>query len=133
MLAPQYVDQIVTNTASRNASGHLKLKAAWDLKKAELGKKLTQEKAAADMGFSSQGTVADYLRGRIPLNLSAAMRFARYLGVPLTEIWDGDAELAFVNLPLEDVEQIALSLSHEDQLVLARILLENSTPRKSER
>ena len=76
--------------ANPSGPGHEKLKGVWDAKKNDLG--LTQEIAAEKLGFSSQGTVGDYLRGRIPLNLKTAIKFARLLESPLSDVWDGDAE-----------------------------------------
>ena len=50
---------IATPEASKN------LKAAWNARKKEL--KLTQELAAELLGFESQGTVSQYLNGKIPV------------------------------------------------------------------
>lgn len=117
--------------ANRNNSSHMKLKYAWEAHKKELG--LTQEVAADLLGFSSQGTVSDYLNGRIPLNMATAFKFAKLLKVPVTEIWEGDAELVFITMPLEEVEEIAKSLDYEEQLELARRLLDNARQRGSEK
>lgn len=69
---------IATPEASRN------LKAAWDAKKKEL--KLTQELAAELLGFESQGTVSQYLNGKIPVNTDAALKFAALLKVKPEDI-----------------------------------------------
>lgn len=61
----------------------LSLRAIWDSKKKELG--LSQMKAAHDMGFSSQATVSQFLRGFIPLNTDAKLKFSKLLGVPVTD------------------------------------------------
>lgn len=47
---------------------------------------LTQTKLAVLCGWESQGTVAQYLGGHVPLNLDAAYRFAKALEVPLDTI-----------------------------------------------
>ncbi|MEM7281326.1 MAG: helix-turn-helix transcriptional regulator, partial [Pseudomonadota bacterium] len=88
--------------------------------------KLTQEIAADKLGYNSQGTVSDYINGHIPLNLPAALGFARLLEVHVSEVWDGDPELVFKSLPLEDVRDLALELNYEDQLALASLLLERA-------
>ena len=64
---------IATPEASKN------LKAAWNARKKEL--KLTQELAAELLGFESQGTVSQYLNGKIPVNTDAALKFAALLKV----------------------------------------------------
>ena len=61
------------------------LKLIWKQKKRDLG--LTQEKAAHIMGWSSQGAVAQYLNGKIPLNTDAKMKFAGLLKVSPISIW----------------------------------------------
>jgi len=57
-----------------------KLKRIWLSRKKDL--KLTQASAADEMDMT-QGAVGQYLNGTIPLNDSAAMRFARLLQVPV--------------------------------------------------
>ncbi|MGO4416816.1 helix-turn-helix domain-containing protein [Cupriavidus sp. KB_39] len=47
---------------------------------------LTQEKLAELCGWNSQGNVQNYLGARTPLNLDAAYRFAKALGVALDAI-----------------------------------------------
>lgn len=56
----------------------------WSNKKEELG--LTQENAAEQMGFKTQGAVNQYLNGKIPLNTDAVLKFAMLLGVKAGEI-----------------------------------------------
>lgn len=56
----------------------------WQAKKKELG--LNQEKLADLMGWKSQGSVGQYLTGRIPLNTDAKLKFAKVLGVDVKEI-----------------------------------------------
>ncbi|WP_348720347.1 XRE family transcriptional regulator [uncultured Alcanivorax sp.] len=60
-----------------------RLKAEWNALKGELS--LTQEIAATKMEIT-QGAVGQYLNGRIPLNDSAAMKFADLLGVDVGKI-----------------------------------------------
>lgn len=69
---------IATPEASKN------LKAAWNARKKEL--KLTQELAAELLGFESQGTVSQYLNGKIPVNTDAALKFAVLLKVKPEDI-----------------------------------------------
>jgi HTH-type transcriptional regulator, cell division transcriptional repressor len=59
--------------ASRN------LRKLWDMRKSLL--QLTQEKAAEDLGYSTQSAVSQYLCGDIALNTDAVLRFAKLLRV----------------------------------------------------
>lgn len=54
-----------------------RLKAIYEAKKGEL--QLTQASLAALCGWESQGSVSQYLNGKIPLNLDAAAKLARNL------------------------------------------------------
>lgn len=54
-----------------------RLKAIYTAKKRELG--LTQESLASACGWESQGTVSQYFNGKIPLNVEAAVKFAKEL------------------------------------------------------
>jgi transcriptional regulator with XRE-family HTH domain len=117
--------------ADQNSSGHEKLAAVWKRKKKDLG--LTQESVAEKFGYASQGSVSDYLNGRNKLNLPTAIKFARLLEVHLSEIWDGDPEMVFMSLPLEEIREIALGLPYEDQLELASILLQNARQQRTEK
>lgn len=47
---------------------------------------LTQEKVAFICGWKTQGTVHQYLKGKIPLNLSALMKFSKVLNIDPDEI-----------------------------------------------
>lgn len=60
------------------------LRGIWNEKKKQL--KLTQESAAHEMGFKTQGAVSHYINGLIPLNLSAILSFAKLLQVSPAEI-----------------------------------------------
>ncbi len=68
-----------------------RLREVWNEKKVTL--RLTQEKAADALGFSTQATVSHYLNGNIPLNTDAALRFAALLGVKPEELRPDLAEL----------------------------------------
>lgn len=68
-----------------------RLRDIWDKKKVTL--RLTQEKAADALGFSTQATVSQYLRGTIPLNTDATLKFAALLGVKPEEIRPDLAEM----------------------------------------
>lgn len=50
------------------------------------GEKLTQAVLADRLNWSSQSPVSQYMTGKIPLNLDAAVRFSRALNVPLETI-----------------------------------------------
>ncbi len=53
------------------------LRRIWEAAKVQ--RKFTQESAAHDLGWSTQGAVSQYLNGTIPLNLESAIKFARFL------------------------------------------------------
>jgi len=78
------------------------LSKIWHAKKKGLG--LTQQKAAEIAGWSSQGSVTQYINGKIPLNTDAKIAFAKMLEVPVSDIDDqmslaGIAEKAGVLKP----------------------------------
>lgn len=60
------------------------LSRIWAAKKEALG--LTQAKAATMLGFNTQSSVSQFLRGDVPLNTDAVLGFARILGVLPGEI-----------------------------------------------
>ncbi len=60
-----------------------RLKAVYMEKKRELG--LTQESLASACGWESQGSVSQYLNGKIPLNVEAAVKFAKALRVSVSD------------------------------------------------
>lgn len=47
---------------------------------------MTQSQLAEACGWESQGTVGQYFSKKIPINLDAAFRFSKALGVPLDAI-----------------------------------------------
>jgi len=58
------------------------LKKIWNEKKREWNqniKKLTQKKAAEQLGFETQGTVSQYLNAKVALNDSAILKFSKLL------------------------------------------------------
>jgi transcriptional regulator with XRE-family HTH domain len=61
-----------------------RLQREWNRRRHALG--LTQEEVATLCGWSTQGAFSQYLRGRIPLNLRAAIQIARVLQVDVAEI-----------------------------------------------
>ncbi len=66
------LDAVETDAAKR-------LRELWNAKKVTL--RLTQEKAAEALGFSTQASVSHYLNGTTPLNTDATLKFASLLGV----------------------------------------------------
>lgn len=67
------------------------LRRIWDEKKKGLG--LTQEKAAAVLGFNTQAAVSHYLGGYTPLNTDAVLKFAALLKVQPSQIREDIGEL----------------------------------------
>lgn len=57
----------------------VRLKKLWNEKKEALS--LTQEKAAEELGFNTQGAVSQYLNGKVPLNTDTIIKFAKILHV----------------------------------------------------
>lgn len=83
-----------------------RLREIWHEKKKQLG--LTQEKAAHLLGWSSQGTVGQYLLGRIGLNTDAIMKFASLLEVKPTDIdpnfqWGGMVRSADIREAMDKI------------------------------
>jgi transcriptional regulator with XRE-family HTH domain len=72
-----------------------RLKKVWEQKKLELN--LSQQSVAKAFGITNQTAISQYLNGRIPLNLEAALKFSKVLQVRLSEIsprhatWVNDA------------------------------------------
>lgn len=64
-----------------------RLRDLWDAKRPKLdGKPISQEMFAETYLDASQGALFQYVDGRIPLNLDAAIKFAKGLGVTVSEI-----------------------------------------------
>jgi len=68
-----------------------RLRDIWDEKKVTL--RLTQERAAEALGFSTQASISHYLNGTTPLNTDATLKFAALLGVKPEEIRPDLAEM----------------------------------------
>ena len=74
----------------RRVSNYTALQEQWDRKRRELD--LTQGMVAERMGIS-QSSVSDYLNGKMPLGLEAAIKFAQVLEIDLRLIYEGDIPL----------------------------------------
>ena len=61
-----------------------RLKKIWTEKKDVLF--LSQTKAADEFGYNSQGSVSQYLNGKVALNMSAVAKFAKLLQVNVSDI-----------------------------------------------
>lgn len=71
----------ITDSQRQAAANLLRI---WKQKAKSLG--WTQEKAAHECGWSSQGTVHQYLYAKIALNTEATLKFAKLLQVAAVEI-----------------------------------------------
>lgn len=75
------------------------LRRLWDAKKSKLG--LTQDKAAEELGFGTQGAVSHYLNAYTPLNTDTVLKFAALLKVSPSEIDPNITDLlAHAGLPV---------------------------------
>ena len=61
-----------------------RLRSVWQERSKNL--QLTQLGVSQSFGFANQSAVSQYLNGRIPLNLEAALRFASILKVPVSDL-----------------------------------------------
>ncbi len=61
-----------------------RLRKIWDEKKDGLS--LSQQDVADAFGIANQTAISQYLNGRIPLNLEAAIKFSKVLGVSVKDI-----------------------------------------------
>ena len=83
-----------------------RLKKIWDQKKDELH--LSQQNVAKEFGITNQTAISQYLNGRIPLNLEAAIKFSKVLKVRLSEIsprhsrWMADATNEALGVRIND-------------------------------
>ncbi len=85
--------------ADREAA--LRLRAIWLKSKP----KLTQEEIAARYGDKTQGAVSQYLKGTIPLNVAAVLRFAQIFGCRPQEIRNDLPELQNQEAPADAYAQ----------------------------
>lgn len=75
-----------TNTlASWQIEDAARLKALFDARAELTGKKLSQAEFGEKYGIGTQGMVSQYLQARRPLNVDAAVAFAKGLGVTIDE------------------------------------------------
>lgn len=89
-------------TSSARAAHHKQdsnelLLSMWMRKKAEL--KLSQKDVAKMFGVKNQTAISQYLNGRIPLNLDAAVKFSKILQCNLSEIAPSSAAYLRQALP----------------------------------
>ena len=70
-----------------------RLREIWDRKKYSLS--LSQQDVADAFGISNQTAISQYLNGKIPLNLEAAIKFAKVLEVNIREISPRHARWVF--------------------------------------
>lgn len=75
-----------------------RLRKLWDAKRVELG--LTQANVAERFGIKNQTAISQYLNGRIPLNMEAAIKFAKVLEVAIHEISPRNGEWIYRPLPM---------------------------------
>lgn len=81
-----------------------RLKAIWLAKKAELG--LTQQTFGSRYDIGDQGLVTQYLNGIIPLNLKAAIRFAKGLKVGVSDFSPSLGEIVAMVSDLDDYKDM---------------------------
>lgn len=70
-----------------------RLRKIWDQKKDSLS--LSQQDVADAFGISNQTAISQYLNGKIPLNLEAAIKFSKVLEVNIKEISPRHAEWVY--------------------------------------
>lgn len=70
-----------------------RLRKIWDSKKDSLS--LSQQDVANAFGIANQTAISQYLNGKIPLNLEAAIKFAKVLEVSIREISPRHAQWVF--------------------------------------
>ena len=72
----------------------------------DAGENLTHEVLAHSLGWSGQAAVSQYLNANIPLNFSAAVKFARFFDVPLERI---SPRLAVILPPSDTLDTLKTS------------------------
>lgn len=124
-LSPSYEHCFMAKT-KRNFSD-MDRKAAVNLaeiyERKKKGLELNQEKLAFEVDMT-QGAVSQYLKGKVPLRIVAALKFAKALKVKPTEIREDLAELTS-ELPIEAIEfaQKYANMTPEQQRKFEAILL----------
>ena len=86
-----------TRTVHHKLDGNELLLSMWTRKKAELN--LSQKDVAEMFGVKNQTAISQYLNGRIPLNLDAAVKFSKILQCNLNEIAPSSAAYLRQALP----------------------------------
>lgn len=76
-----------TMTGDSESSDTDRLRAVWDAEKLRLGRAKVSQKAMALEWGVHPSNITQYLNGHIKLNTEAKLRFARYLGKPVLDIW----------------------------------------------
>lgn len=117
-------------TSSEKAAAK-RVKALYEEKKAwarQRGVQFKHDDVAEALGWSGPGAVSHYLNARIPLNLEACAKFARYFGVGMSDI---SPELAAL-LPNDTVEHYGTEVAQEVPLIpwskVADVCGRESTP-----
>jgi transcriptional regulator with XRE-family HTH domain len=101
-----------TKTVPHKHDDHELLLFMWSKKKAEL--KLSQKDVAELFGVKNQTAISQYLNGRIPLNLDAAVKFSKILQCNLSEIAPSSAAYLRQSLP-ETLDRSVASFIPVDQ------------------
>lgn len=92
-LPPNFASE--TATQDEGASDAILLRTVWDAERLRHGRaKVSQKVMALEWGVNASN-ITQYLNGHIPLNIGAKLRFAKFLGKPVREIWP-DFEFASV-------------------------------------
>lgn len=76
-----------TMTGEPESSDTDRLRAVWDAEKLRLGRTKVSQKAMALEWGVHPSNITQYLNGHIKLNTEAKLRFARYLGKAVLDIW----------------------------------------------
>ncbi len=100
---------LAEDTEAKAVADSVRLRAVWDAEKRRLGAKVSQKAMALEWGVNPSN-ITQYLNGHIKLNTEARLRFARYLGKPVLEIWPDFefADIAPGELPPEALQIAAL-------------------------
>ena len=93
----------------------LRLKNEWNARKKELG--LTQESAAALMGFTTQGALGHYLNGYAALNLQALVRICGVIGANPVDVYPEIVEpvMGVMAVTESEFERVFSSLGDNDR------------------
>jgi len=86
-----------------------RLSKIWAAKKDALG--LSQEKAAAIMGFKTQAAISQFLNGKVPVNIENVLKFAALLKVAPEEI---DPSVGPLLEPIRQAVNVTNSINDAD-------------------